>query len=541
MKTKLLLLSLAFVSTVLAGNSTWSSNPLTNDWNTATNWVPNQVPDSPDDTAIFDLSALTSLSVSQDIDVGALTFDVGASAYTITPAAGVTMTISGAGISNQSGVTQTFVLPGDSDIGITFTGSAKAGTMTLFSNHTGVLSFPGGVTFNGTSSADHATIINEGAADESSIDAGVTTFNDNSNVENATIINNAGLHGGGETLFQFTSTAGNSTIICNSGTAPMMRGGVVSMGGTGQYGGNSTITVNGSDVAHSGGGLLDVFDHASTGNATLIANGGALDPGHLQFQPAGSGGTSRVELFGNGSLDILYPAGEPPLTIGSLEGDGSVFLDAANLMIGGNGLSTIFSGVIADEGGGGSITKVGAGTLTLSGANTYTGGTVVRGGTLLVNNPTGSATGTGLVKVANATLAGSGTLAGPVTMQNGGLLTPSAGAKFKTTLTIQGLLTLSSTSTYTYTFKANKNQAHTDLVIANGAAIKNAILNLSGQTNGSLTFGLTLTVISNTSASPISGTFSNLPEGAIVTVNGNNLQASYSGGDGNDLTLTVVP
>ena len=48
-------------------------------------------------------------------------------------------------------------------------------------------------------------------------------------------------------------------------------------------------------------------------------------------------------------------------------------------------------------------------------------------------------------------------------------------------------------------------------------------------------------VISNTSATPIAGTFSNLPDGAIVNVNGNNLQASYEGGDGNDLTLTVVP
>jgi len=46
-------------------------------------------------------------------------------------------------------------------------------------------------------------------------------------------------------------------------------------------------------------------------------------------------------------------------------------------------------------------------------------------------------------------------------------------------------------------------------------------------------------VIKNTAVTPISGTFSNLPNGAIV--NGNNLQASYSGGDGNDLTLTVVP
>jgi hypothetical protein len=49
-----------------------------------------------------------------------------------------------------------------------------------------------------------------------------------------------------------------------------------------------------------------------------------------------------------------------------------------------------------------------------------------------------------------------------------------------------------------------------------------------------------MTLITNTSANPISGTFSNLPDGGIVTINGNNFQASYSGGDGNDLTLTVV-
>jgi hypothetical protein len=56
-----------------------------------------------------------------------------------------------------------------------------------------------------------------------------------------------------------------------------------------------------------------------------------------------------------------------------------------------------------------------------------------------------------------------------------------------------------------------------------------------------LPLGQVFTVISNTSASAISGRFHNLADGAIVTVNGNNLQASYTGGDGNDLTLNVVP
>ena len=103
-------------------------------------------------------------------------------------------------------------------------------------------------------------------------------------------------------------------------------------------------------------------------------------------------------------------------------------------------------------------------------------------------------------------------------------------------------LTFNTDSTYTYTFKAKSNKSKTDKVVANGVTINGgATFNLSGTAQGTLTQGTVLTVIKNTAATPIAGTFSNLPDGAIVTVNGNNLQADYQGGDGNDLTLTVVP
>jgi hypothetical protein len=52
--------------------------------------------------------------------------------------------------------------------------------------------------------------------------------------------------------------------------------------------------------------------------------------------------------------------------------------------------------------------------------------------------------------------------------------------------------------------------------------------------------GTVLTAINNTSDMPINGIFDNLPDGSIVTVGGKNCQVSYSGGDGNDLTLTVA-
>ncbi len=58
---------------------------------------------------------------------------------------------------------------------------------------------------------------------------------------------------------------------------------------------------------------------------------------------------------------------------------------------------------------------------------------------------------------------------------------------------------------------------------------------------GTLTAGTVFTVINNTSASPISGTFSNLADGSTFTSNGNNFKVNYTGGTGNDLTLTVVP
>lgn len=56
-----------------------------------------------------------------------------------------------------------------------------------------------------------------------------------------------------------------------------------------------------------------------------------------------------------------------------------------------------------------------------------------------------------------------------------------------------------------------------------------------------LTSGTVLTLIDNTAATPIAGTFANLPDGSTFTAGSNMFQASYEGGDGNDLTLTVVP
>lgn len=251
----------------------------------------------------------------------------------------------------------------------------------------------------------------------------------------------------------------------------------------------------------------------------------------------------QFQLFGSGVLDLTNVT-DPTMSIGSLAGNGIVLLAGHTLSVGNNNLSTTFSGVIQESGG---LTKADTGRLTLTGANTYTGKTTVTAGTLLGNNPTGSDTSTGPVNVQTGTLGGKGIIAGPVTIGTGSgmgaVLAPSVGVSQLSqlaTLTLQAALTFKTDGTYSY--KLNTNNARADQVIANGVNIRNgAQFNFQSLGSRRLPSGAIFTAISNTSANRIVGAFANLPEGSTFTAGPNNFQVSYSGGDGNDLTLTVVP
>ncbi len=226
-----------------------------------------------------------------------------------------------------------------------------------------------------------------------------------------------------------------------------------------------------------------------------------------------------------------------------LGGAGSLY-GASNLTVGSNNLSTTFSGVLQDggQGGGigGSLTKTGRGQLTLSGASSYTGGTTVMSGTLLVANVSGSATGTGSVQVAAGTLGGIGIIGGAVTIENGstaGFLAPGK-ATTPGALTIQSALIFDSLATYKVDL--NSTTAAADQVVANGVTINNgAQVSTTDLGTGTLAIGTVFIILSNTAASPIVGTFTNLVDGSIFNLGNNTYLVSYEGGDGNDLTLTV--
>jgi autotransporter-associated beta strand protein len=254
-----------------------------------------------------------------------------------------------------------------------------------------------------------------------------------------------------------------------------------------------------------------------------------------------------VEAFGNGNLDISAH-NAPGVAIGSIEGTGIAFLGARNLTMGNNNLGTTFSGVIQDGGTGGgargSLTKIGSGKLTLSGASTYTGGTTISAGTLFVTNRRGSGTGSGAVQINAGKLGGTGKISGSVTVGTGSgagaFLTPGTVTAIPRTLTIQKMLTFRADGTFHFGFKSSGITA--DKVIARGVSIgSGAVIFFDHVDSGALPLGTVFTAIDNTASTPIAGTFANLPDGATFTIDNITFQADYQGGDGNDFTLTVVP
>jgi autotransporter-associated beta strand protein len=100
-------------------------------------------------------------------------------------------------------------------------------------------------------------------------------------------------------------------------------------------------------------------------------------------------------------------------TIAALNGAGTVTATAPAILTIGNVLSptvsnSVFNGVLAG-GANLSVVKAGQGSLTLGNGSTYSGGTTVSGGSLIVTNSSGSATGTGPVTMlVGTTLSGGG-------------------------------------------------------------------------------------------------------------------------------------
>src|SRR6266481_2579095 len=110
MKTKLLiLLSLTLTLHAYADSATWNLNPVSGGWTDPLNWTPATVPNGPADTATFGVSNTTSVFINHfAIEVEGIVFEPGAGQYDFSVLK--PLTISGTGITNNSGIQQFFVI-----------------------------------------------------------------------------------------------------------------------------------------------------------------------------------------------------------------------------------------------------------------------------------------------------------------------------------------------------------------------------------------------------------------------------------------------
>jgi autotransporter-associated beta strand protein len=188
----------------------------------------------------------------------------------------------------------------------------------------------------------------------------------------------------------------------------------------------------------------------------IITNSG----GETVFNAFSTGGNAQFITNGTGFVDFsesLGPNGDGRITAGSIAGSGFYYIGGGNtLVVGGNNLSTTVSGVIADNNpcgctsGSGSLEKVGAGTLILSGPNTYTGTTAVNGGVLQVDGSIESSSQTTVN--AGGTLAGAGTV-GNTKIASGGIFAPG-NATPGSFLTVAGNLAFQSGALYLVQFSS---------------------------------------------------------------------------------------
>ncbi|HET6574617.1 MAG TPA: autotransporter-associated beta strand repeat-containing protein, partial [Fimbriiglobus sp.] len=184
-----------------------------------------------------------------------------------------------------------------------------------------------------------------------------------------------------------TTLAGPATFnVSNNGTgAGTLTLGALADGGTGRT------------IAKDGAGILTL-----AGAAASLVDGTAVNvnTGTLRVTDAAAlGNLAAVTLAA--STNFSLGANQ---TVGSLAGTGGVSLNGNTLTIGSsNNLNSTYGGVIVNGSAPGGLGKGGNGTVTLTGANTYSGTTTLAAGTLVVGNATALGTTSGVVFTTGST------------------------------------------------------------------------------------------------------------------------------------------
>lgn len=329
---------------------------------------------------------------------------------------------------------------------------------------------------------------------------------------------------GGDVQLSGALDLGANTLTLNAAGSNSQLAGIVS--GTG-------------DLNLTGSGTTNLLA-ANTFTGTATATAGSI---RLHDADAlGPNGSATGVVIGAGAELVLADSvtiNRPLDLAGTLSvADGEQAVWAGPVTVSGNDAalnvgslaSLNVSGDLSSSSG---FTKQGDGALSLTGSANSVGGTTLLsdGDTLLEGNDLVD----GPVTVANgATLTAQGCLPGSVTIQTGGNLTPGDGVAILQT----GDLDLQSGSTLNMQV-AGIETAGTDfdqLDVVGSVTLAGA-LNLLDTSAATGQVNDRITLIRNDGSDAVNGTFSNLAQGASVTLNGETWRILYNGGDGNDVEL----
>lgn len=306
---------------------------------------------------------------------------------------------------------------GDSGATITLDGGTlEGGLLGLYVSQTIKVTANGG-TLNGTGSIDGDILGSNGV---SVVGSGALTFAGPKSYTGNTWVN-----GGTLSIYESDSLGtGPATLLFNNATLDTTDSVTLSQNIdiTGSFTLNENFRDDQFNGVLSGTGSFTLDGGSSFGSLTLTqastySGATTVNGGTLVLSGNGTLGPGALELGALGSFDIS--AASAPVTVPSVTGAGNINLGANLLAEGGDNSDQTLSGVIS--GTGGNFIKNGTGTLTLSGANSFTGGFTLDSGTVRAGS--NSALGAGSVTLNSGTLAMTG---GPRTLSIGGNFVQSA-------------------------------------------------------------------------------------------------------------------
>jgi autotransporter-associated beta strand protein len=272
-------------------------------------------------------------------------------------------------------------------------------------------------------------------------------------------------------------------------------------------------------------------------------------PGDIVMGDDSSGTTSarlRVQLAGQlnrratatlrRTASMEFSGGRPGAnaTLRRLLGAGTVNLAVGSFLIISNDVSFTFDGSLA---GGGSLGKFGQDTtMHFTGNGTLTGPTTISEGKYLLDGAMPSSP----VTIRNqAALLGDGET-GPLTVESAGVVKPESAQPGRLAADLAASsLDLQTGGVLSLDFFGAHGTAGNDVLTVAGSVALNSS-RLSAGFLGAPREGEVVMLIRKTSAGPVTGTFSGWSQGAVQKLGEIPVAISYSGGDGNDVTLTVT-